>query len=626
MFRRLSALLPILGLALGFGLVAGCAAQMAESADGAPMDGERRVTFSTEGGCLRASGDPAGDCLANPNNCSSIEVEYDDATGLGCEVCYGPTGEVLSSHCGQVADAECTRMENNLGETCTICRTATGDTVVDTCHDQQTGTDDLRCETYTSPADEVCELCTNAYGDVVSQTCYAPDYWCEDWLEGGLECRRCYEGDVLVSESCGGATLVDPDNCTTITSDDGTTCYTCTDEAGNVVDHNCSGPEAIYCESYFTSDGATCEECYDVNGALVSHECSRDAPPVEVCNEYRSEGNICLICTDPEGNITHRDCRPPCSDEGVVCLTDADCAEGAACLEGFCGCLPPPPCDLFTTQDGTLCEICGDLNGDGVVNEADANCFPNPTDPVYCWDEERSDSASGDVLICTICESETGGITEQCVPIGSVTGPDVTCAVEQTADGRACEVCRDANGAVVHTSCDDLFCREDEVPPLGGDNTLGVLCQICDGPEDQLVSMACDMQNVCSTDGSTTPPDGGGLPPGGDPDDPGAWYGDPCGNVWMSREPVQCRNNAWEQWWLELHPEPFMPLQEGEVLRAYYRETQQPPIHVFAYRIEHAFDVDYCTSCDCPRGDIIFIYVSMEAADQLAGLGWRYEY
>ncbi|MBN2359685.1 MAG: hypothetical protein JXR83_09535 [Deltaproteobacteria bacterium] len=569
------------------------------------------VTLTNQDGCLRAPDQPDAPCLANPQGCSSISIETDASSGQTCEICYGENGDVISQHCGRAETASCSRLEDQLGNTCTICQAPDGSVVYDSCHAVERAVEN--CESYVGSDDQQCEICYDANGDVVSRDCAPAGYVCEEVVEGNQVCRRCYDQGGLVTETCSGAGG-DPSSCTIIDDQNGYQCYICSDADGTIVDHNCSSNTAIRCETYYSSDNTLCEICYDDHGAVSSQSCT-PAPVEETCREYRTESSICVICTDANNNITRRECYLPCSgtDVGQQCDADNACSGGTVCVEGFCVCPQAPSCELFTTEDGVLCEICGDLNGDGMVNELDANCFENPTDPVQCWEEERLDN-EGNTVVCRICESETMGRTEEC---SRELTTQVTCEVVENSTGQICEVCRDASGLVVYTSCSDVACTWDAtVQPIGNatSNTEPVECQICMQGQ-QLASMACDMDAVCSQSAGVAPPQ----------DPTVSTAVDSCGNTWVSIEPRQCASNPWQIWWQEQYPAEPLPeaTREGELIRAYYAATQQPPIRILAYRIEHAYETDTCTGCDCLRGDIIYLYVSAADAERLLRLGWR---
>ncbi|MFH1808793.1 MAG: hypothetical protein ABIJ09_08605 [Pseudomonadota bacterium] len=606
--RRLSTALLTLFLA---GAACPWAAESA-AVDQGTLGGEEQTTvFVAQGECLRAQGQDRGPCLANPQGCARLEVRV-EAGGQTCEICTDLQGRVLSELCGVGERAECSVLENNLGATCSICQTSTGTVLFDSCHEELPTNMLAGCESYTDANGLTCEICYADNGDVVRRDCTGEDLPCEIYQRDGQRCQRCVNGNGGTTETC-EPLPPGPDYCNALSSADGSTCYTCYDANNAVVEHSCSGPAPVACSEYRTSDGATCQVCYDQNGGVVNRSCWRDPPP-EQCHTYSTSDGLCTICYDAAGNITHRACDTTgCAGQGLTCMNDSDCAQGAACVNGLCSCEQAPSCELFTTLDGVLCEICGDLNRDGTVDVLDATCFPEPPTPVECWEETRSDS-TGDSVVCTVCRTEQGEISETC----SNSRPSVVCVVEQSADGIICEVCRDPNGVVVHTSCDDLLCHEEAVPSQGPTDQL-VPCQLCER-QGLLVSLACDMQNTCYTTG-TDPADP--PPPQPTPGAPPA--PDPCGNLWLNIEPLQCGNSPWERWFRDVNNvQEIRPIDEGEVLREYYRSQLAPSIPVLAYRIERGlFDTSFCASCDCPRGDRIFIYVPANVSQRLVELGWR---
>jgi len=595
-------------------LLASSCLPMFAASDGATLETEPkneagRVSMIAQDGCLRSSAQGDAPCVSNPQGCTSITIETDPVTGDTCEVCYGVAGNVLEQHCGASQEAVCARSEDPAGATCTICQTTDGTIVFDSCHQQPT--DIYSCERFVDADNQQCSICYDASGTVVSRDCAPAGYTCAEFIEGNQVCKRCYDQSNLVSETCSGSTT-DPTSCSVIDDQTGYRCYTCTDSSGVVVDHNCSSTTAIRCETYYSQDGTLCETCYDNNGAVSSQQCS-PAPPPDTCREYRSEINICLICLDANNNITRRECYVPCAGTAVDqrCGNDNECTGGMVCTSGVCTCPPSPPCDLFMTTNGVLCEICGDRNNDGLVDELDANCFETPTDPVRCWEEQRTD-ANGGAVICRVCESATAGRTEEC---SQNPAPPLTCEVVSTTGGQNCEVCRDPSGQVAYTTCQDLVCSETAVQPILADSTNAALvaCQICNRGE-LMASLACDMAAVCPASTGVAPPD-----------PTVSSRVDACGNLWVSMEPLQCASNPWQRWWQELYPNESQPVaqREGELIRAYYVSTQQPPIKILAYRVEHAYDTATCSSCQCTRGDVIYLYVTAADAERLTMLGWR---
>lgn len=582
-----------------------------------PLDTNRTAEkiLLSDGDCLRE--EIADLCLDNPAGCAEIRISQ-QVSGLLCELCVDDAGETIYQRCGGAEHAECNRQETDDGVTCSICRTAGGDEYYNSCHRAPNSAYASSCEGVSSSSGERCEVCYDDQGNVISRTCFEAGYWCEERLEGDQWCEVCYDEEDLVSEICEPANSrwrssddgVSPDYCEGFTAADGYTCHVCYDQEGAIVAHDCSGEESVRCETFYPDDGSVCEVCYDSTGRVSGQSCSGSIGGEE-CGEYRTEAGTCYMCFDEAGVVTYRDCRSSCVDAGMTCTSDDDCAMNSVCFEGLCSCEASPSCTLFTREDGTLCEICGDLNDDGFIDEDDAVCFPDTPGSSIC-SQEWHEASDGPGSWCTVCASEVGGVSEACEPERAAFG--VSCLVEEREDSGICQVCRDLAGGVFHHSCPGLAC-EGKIIDAQGVTEQPVSCQACrwDGA---LYSLGCDLDAVCTAGQSV-----------GGPDEPpqNLWGGeDACGNVWLRREPLQCNGTPWLHWWIADHPDGgFNPEHEGEILRAYYAQLI-PAIEVAAYRIEHAF-VSNCMECSCPRGDVIFVYVSAAGGELLADLGWHYQ-
>ncbi|MFH1808823.1 MAG: hypothetical protein ABIJ09_08755, partial [Pseudomonadota bacterium] len=447
------------------------------------------------------SGDQVANTCAVPadqlgdTRCERLDTTGADGVALVCAVCYADNGDVVSRECHPVlpqdpcldgsadcappqgcdpnnpntdcmpppvcddrSDGNCLpppveqcRVAREADQTCRVCVTADGQTFTECWVDP----DPARCEVLTTDDGLECVYCFDQNGEVVERSCRPvpcePQPGACSMMPGGCQSDRdCPQGLACFDGTC------------------------CTFDATNT----CPPPPPQRCEEFITDDGTFCRVCYDEAGNAIERFCETEPPPPVECREYREpNGRVCLICVDAAGNIARRECSdPPCpmADLNLACAAAADCPAGSTCENGICiwDC-GPRECRLFQTANGYFCEICGDLNGDGVEDLSDAHCYPPPIDPIRC---EEIASSTGER--CVVCYDPAGQVVERRCE-GNPEPP--RCVVQQSDDATgvtdaACEICYDQAGNVVYNSCAQVQCwREEQVDPNG----VFVVCEVC---------------------------------------------------------------------------------------------------------------------------------------------------
>src|SRR5438105_13260127 len=90
--------------------------------------------------------------------------------------------------------------------------------------------------------------------------------------------------------------------------------------------------------------------------------------------------------------------------------------------------------------------------------------------------------------------------------------------------------------------------------------------------------------------------------------------------AWIEIKPVQCLGNPWEKWWQAGHRN-FPRSQEQRIIRGYFkkRDITIRGIRVRPYRKGEAL----CSSCDCPRGDTLFLLVDGSDVAKMYQMGYK---
>jgi len=91
--------------------------------------------------------------------------------------------------------------------------------------------------------------------------------------------------------------------------------------------------------------------------------------------------------------------------------------------------------------------------------------------------------------------------------------------------------------------------------------------------------------------------------------------------VWAIVQPLQCLGNPWEQDWVAHHEksEVYPQRDEKQILKAFFAQNQ---IQILDIRVRPYDGGPLCQTCDCPRGDTLYLLVSAENAPLLKSFGY----
>ena len=100
-------------------------------------------------------------------------------------------------------------------------------------------------------------------------------------------------------------------------------------------------------------------------------------------------------------------------------------------------------------------------------------------------------------------------------------------------------------------------------------------------------------------------------------------------DAWLKINPVQCGQNPWQQYWLESNKDRFQDdkslndafkgVAETDLVQSFYK-SQGIVINSLRFRRTTAI---VCESCDCPRGDTLFVLVNVDDADKMKSIGFQ---
>ena len=95
------------------------------------------------------------------------------------------------------------------------------------------------------------------------------------------------------------------------------------------------------------------------------------------------------------------------------------------------------------------------------------------------------------------------------------------------------------------------------------------------------------------------------------------------GNVWMVIRPVNCLGNPWEKDWLARHKNQgtkYPRTKEIDVIRAFFKKRGATVLEI---RSKPYLKGDpLCKTCDCPRGDTLFLLVNSHDTPKLVHYGF----
>ena len=91
--------------------------------------------------------------------------------------------------------------------------------------------------------------------------------------------------------------------------------------------------------------------------------------------------------------------------------------------------------------------------------------------------------------------------------------------------------------------------------------------------------------------------------------------------VWAIMRPLQCLGNPWEQDWVAHHKKSavYPQREEKKIITDFFGRQQ---IHVFSIRLRSYEGGALCQTCDCPRGDTLYLLVDAEDAPLLKTFGF----
>jgi hypothetical protein len=94
--------------------------------------------------------------------------------------------------------------------------------------------------------------------------------------------------------------------------------------------------------------------------------------------------------------------------------------------------------------------------------------------------------------------------------------------------------------------------------------------------------------------------------------------------VWAIQKPLQCLSNPWETDWLKRHKKKkahqYPIREERAVIKAF---LEREGIKVWEVRVSPFQGGGTCASCDCPRGDTLFVLVDASDAPKMDAFGFK---
>lgn len=100
-------------------------------------------------------------------------------------------------------------------------------------------------------------------------------------------------------------------------------------------------------------------------------------------------------------------------------------------------------------------------------------------------------------------------------------------------------------------------------------------------------------------------------------------------DIWLKINPIQCGQNPWQKSWLEGNRDRFQDdkslndafknVAEIELVQSFYKSQG---IVINSLRFRRTMDI-VCESCDCPRGDTLFVLINVDDSDKMKNLGFQ---
>lgn len=93
--------------------------------------------------------------------------------------------------------------------------------------------------------------------------------------------------------------------------------------------------------------------------------------------------------------------------------------------------------------------------------------------------------------------------------------------------------------------------------------------------------------------------------------------------IWIMLKPVQCLGNPWEKYWLRMHKNKgsaYPRAKELDVLKEYFKKKGVKILEIRLKPFEKGQPI--CETCNCPRGDTLFLKIKAVDAFKMARLGY----
>lgn len=384
--------------------------------------------------------DDAGQCqsLANPNECVTLTIEVDLATGQSCERCVGAGGETIYDDCvhSTVVCDVVTAPEPD----CVVCAHYQGPIVYSTCVPDE----EKKCSVYSDAGSgALCEVCLDDAGKVVSRDCRNR---CE-----GIACPAvvptCPEGtrpEPSPTDCCGF-------ECVPTTSCDSVLCAACEPGEERVYDDaddccgRCEAPPV--CDEVCTQD------------FLICPQGSQAVPDPSSCCGFTCEPTNCdhVFCFAPP---------PVCGEDERLSFENNCCGE---CVK------EPDHCDLVD------CAVPIDACPDGTAPKPDPlSCCGVICEPVDCPPVAAPFCPDGSELVTD--PADPCGVV--CIP-ARCTALDIACpaVVSVCEPGERLSYEENCCGSCVPDRCSDKAC------PAFGPCAEGLVSKFVPDPEG-----CCELQ------------------------------------------------------------------------------------------------------------------------------------
>lgn len=591
--------------------------------------------------CLRDTVGPGEQpCLPNPDACLVVEVVQE-----GFNITHRCTlaNQTVVTRTGTLDLARCVDYLSEQGTPCRVCSTPKGELVRDSCH-LRPDESQLRCESLVAMDGAACTVCTAVKGgEVVLREC-KPSGTTQSNPEDDPALGQCQVHRNAAGDRVGKDCQVDQleraaQRCRLIRLEPAEVvgapqvCRMCMDEDDHVTTLYCAEERPSSCKSFMAAGGSFCTVCQDAaTGVEVSRTCSPQPEPGLVCATLADfvGGPRCEVCQDSQGRLVSRRCAV------------AGCVPGSRQPE----CQGPvPTCQVIEHPQRGVCDLCGDVNGDGQLTEDDWRCTRFRPQPTGFKCDLEDDVRHGQPGSCKVCRKLISGaqwqeVSRSCAEGGAV--PGAMCGTMSLPHNNTCMVCTDAHGLIIEDDCNgDLTCNQTELNRTDGTMATCERCVearfTCTTDTDCGKGQACGMngcyyptelQNLAHIRQQTCVDQ---LPSGQYPTvcslgSNGVYACPRDSGQWMVILPGNCQV-PWEEWWEMQDPDvtnlPVDANDQGEVARTWLKQVHG--IEVLGHRLEMGVAPEPspdCTGCGCPRGEGLFVLARAEQMVKLMRIGF----